>query len=35
MEERVSLELYRGGKVCLGCTAHLEFVRALFHASAS
>lgn len=28
MEEQVFLELYRGAKVCSGCTAHLEFTGA-------
>lgn len=29
MEEQVPLELYHGAKVCLGCPAHLEFIRAV------
>ena len=29
MEEQVSLELYRGAKVYLRCTAHPEFIRAV------
>lgn len=29
MEEQVSLELCHEAKVCLGCPAHLEFIRAV------
>lgn len=28
MEEQAPLELFHGAKVCLGCPAHLEFIRA-------